>query len=68
MFEGAINRQRMEWKRAAYQAWHAGAIGRAKKPPKLQSMMEDFEPKPVMSAEDVRRALLTMAGKSDGEE
>jgi hypothetical protein len=60
-FKGAIERERREWKRVAYGAYHAGIIGRVKKPPRLDEMMARFDEKPK-SANMLRWYLEQMGG------
>ena len=68
-FEGAVNRDRTEWQRAAYQAWHSGVLARPlKNTPKLDAMMQAFEPKRASTADEIARALRDMARQSDGKE
>jgi hypothetical protein len=59
VFEGAIERDRNEWRRAAYVAYHAGQFG---KPSVYREMMEQFEPKEAMTPELAERLIRSMGG------
>ena len=63
VFEGAAERDRAEWKRAAYMAWHAGVLSHPmKKFPKLEKMYAAFEPSHPVSADEFMSALRAVGG------
>ncbi|MGL4405134.1 MAG: hypothetical protein ACRCT6_05190 [Notoacmeibacter sp.] len=64
--DGAMERERGEWRRAAFVAHQSGGMMWAKKPPSLDKMMGQFDPRPDVSAAQIRAVLEAAGGVTSG--
>lgn len=66
-FKGAVERSREDWKRVAYGAHQAAAFSRvaAKRFPRLDAVLAQFNPRPAVTPE---RVLAAFARFTDGED
>jgi hypothetical protein len=62
VFEGAVEKQRQDWQRAAYTGWLSGMVGRAAKPPKLEKILKSFEPRIQYTGDQIIEILNQMKG------
>lgn len=66
--EGARERQRDDWRRAAWTAWHQAAFARSKKIPDLKKLLSAFDSRrsESLTPDQLRELLEQMGGVTDG--